>query len=276
MGIATFSLLASACPSARDPERSRTRVDLAKDLLSKGQDVAAETELKKALALDPKNEEAHLVYGVLYVTRAARDTDLVEHQNCLAGAEEDTLRKQIDEAMKNADRHFARATELAPDYGEAWMNRAVVDMHFGDWDKAVDHLNQALANAARLSSEALARTNLGWAEFQKKDYAHATTELLQATQLVPNFCLAHYRLAAVFFDRERYDEALTELAPFSPQGDKATACAPVLEAYYLGGQVSLRTHDIEGAVPWFQRCIEAAPRSCMAKQCKMALEELGS
>ena len=278
-------MLGTGCPVPRDVRRSQTHIDLAKDLLGKGQDTAAESELKKAITFDGENEEAFLLYGLVYLIRAAHTENLIERENCLGGAEADTLRHDSDVAMRTAARHFEHATALAPDYGEAWMNRAVVAMHFGDWDRAIDYCRKSLENAARLQSEALARTNLGWALHHKKDTARATTELLQAVQLTPNLCLAHFRLARVLYDRDRFEEASAELAPFAPTlpdeggagtGAAQAACAPVLEALYLGGQASLRNHDIQAAVPWFQQCIEAAPRSCVAKQCETALSELGA
>jgi Tfp pilus assembly protein PilF len=277
LSTGSVTMLGTGCPAPRDLQRSQTHVDLAKDLLGKGQDTAAETELKKAIAFDRRNEEAFLVYGLVYLIRAAHTENLIERENCLGGAEADGLRKDSDEYMRVAEQHFERATTLAPDYGEAWMDRAVVAMHFRDWDRAIELCKRALENASRLQSEALARTNLGWALHQKKEFARATTELLQAVQLTPNLCLAHFRLARVLFDRERFEEASDELSPFAPltTGEHAP-CAPVLEALYLGGQASLRNHDIQAAVPWFQQCIEAAPRSCMAKQCEAALSELGA
>ncbi len=286
LSTGSVAVLGTGCPAPRDLQRSQTHVDLAKDLLGKGQDTAAESELKKAIAFDAQNEEAFLVYGLVYLIRAAHTENLVERENCLGGDEADGLRKDSDEFMRTAAKHFEHATTLAPDYGEAWMDRAVVAMHFRDWEQAIELCRRALANAARLQSESLARTNLGWALHQKKDTARATTELLQAVQLTPNLCLAHFRLARVFFDRDRFEEAAAELAPFQPtsisDADGVTgavarpACAPVLEALYLGGQASLRNHDIQAAVPWFQQCIEAAPRSCVAKQCETALSELGA
>ena len=286
LSTGSMTVLATGCPAPRDLQRSQTHVDLAKDLLGKGQDTAAESELKKAIAFDARNEEAFLVYGLVHLIRAAHTENLVERENCLGGAEADGLRKDADAAMRLAARHFETATGLAPDYGEAWLNRAVVAMHFDDWDRAIDFCRKSLENAGRLQSEALARTNLGWALHQKKDTARATTELLQAVQLTPNLCLARFRLARVLFDRDRFEEASAELASFAPVsvaplggGEAAPvrpACAPVLEALYLGGQASLRSHDLQAAVPWFQQCIEAAPRSCMAKQCETALSELGA
>jgi Tfp pilus assembly protein PilF len=272
--------LLAACHAKRDTGRSRTHLDLAKDLLGKGQDTAAEAEVKKALAFDPQNEEAHVVHGLIYVVRAAHTRDLVERENCLEGPEAEGLLRDADDAMRVALAKFARATELAPDYGEAWLDRAVASIHFGDWDQAIDHCKKALEHSARLQSEPLVRTNLGWALYHRKDMARATTELLQAVQSDPRLCLARYRLASVLFARELHDEAGDQLAFFAPaaltEGKPSVCSPPVLEALYLGGQNSLRTRDLDAAVAWFQQCIESAPRSCVAKKCESALAELGS
>lgn len=275
--VLVLALCAStACVTAADRNKSNTRVDLAKDLIGKGQDAAAEEELRKALALDPNNEEAHFVYGILYVVRAARATDLVERENCLKGAEAEALHKEADDAMRKADEAFVRAVTLAEDYGEAWMSRCVVALHFDDYDKAIEFCTKALANSGRLTSAPLARTNLGWALHHRKDDIKATTELLQAVQATPNLCLARYRLAQVYFDRSEFEEADAQIAMFAPQGNEAAICSPpVVEALYLGGEVRVRAQDPAGAVSWFQRCIEASPRSCVARRCQKALAELG-
>jgi Tfp pilus assembly protein PilF len=272
--------LLAACPAKRDTSRARTYLDLAKDLLGKGQDTAAEAEVKKAIALDPDNEEAYVVHGLIYVVRAAHTRDLVERENCLAGPEADGLQKDADDAMRVAVEKFTRATELAPDYGEAWLDRAVAAIHFGDWELAISNCRKALEHTARVQSEPLVRANLGWALYHRKEMARATTELLQAVQTDPRLCVARYRLASVLFARDLHDEAADQLAYFLPAvlaAGKPSVCAPpVLEALYLGGQNSLRTRDLESAVAWFQQCIEAAPRSCVARKCKSALAELGT
>jgi Tfp pilus assembly protein PilF len=272
--------LIAGCVPKRDSGRSRTHLDLAKDLLGKGQDTAAEAEVKKALVFDPENEEAHVVHGLIYVVRAAHTRDLVERENCLEGAEADGLLKDADEAMRFALEKFTRATDLAPDYGEAWLDRAVAAIHFGDWDHAVELCKKALEHTARLQSEPLVRANLGWALYHRKDMARATTELLQAVQTDPRLCLARYRLASVLFARDLHDEAADQLTFFAPaaltDGKPSLCSPPVLEALYLGGQNSLRTRDLESAVAWFQQCIESAPRSCVARKCESALAELGN
>lgn len=267
--VACAALVACGGP-VRDVQKSQNRIDLAKELLAKGQDAAAETEAKKALAYDPRNEDAENLLGLVFVVRAQRHVSLIEKEDCLSGIEADALRSEADDGMRLAAAHFERAVVLAPDFGEAWQNRAVVAMYFRDWDQAVEYTRAALANLARLASEPLTRANLGWAYFQRQDYVHAATELLQAVQRQPNFCLGSYRLSTILFERREYENVIERLAAFT---ENPRLC-PLQEIFYLGGQTFLRTHDAESAVRAFETCVGMAPKSCQARQCRKALAEL--
>jgi Tfp pilus assembly protein PilF len=269
-------LLLAACRAEQNPQKSQTHVDLAKDLLGKGQDDAAEAEAKKGIAFDAENEEAYFMLGMVYVYRAAKTSDLIEREACYTGVKAEPYEKEADDYMHKADDQFEQALELQPEYGEAWMNRCVVAMHFGNWPQAIELCQKSLANSARLTMTALARTNLGWAMFQNKDPVHASKELRQALQELPRLCIARYRLGKVFFDDGNFEEAGEHLALFAPtSGGEKPVCDPILEALYLGGQVRVRLGDPAGAVGWFQRCQQAAPKSCMAHQCEQALAKLG-
>src|SRR5262245_28974805 len=182
--LAFLGCLASAwgCGTSRDVTRAENRLDLAKDLLSKGEVVGAEAEAKKALGYDPKSDQAENLLGLVYLVRAHDNEQLIDKNDCLSPADAAVLRAQSDEHMRAAESHFQRAAELAPDYGEAWENRAVVAMYFHDWDKSIDMAKKALANLERLESVPLAHANLGWAYYQKQDYVLAVSELLQANQ----------------------------------------------------------------------------------------------
>jgi len=147
-----------ACPSnPRETEKSQKRVDLAKDLLAQGQDAAAESEGKKAVAFDARNEEAHQILGKIFIVRANRNVGLIEREGCLEGTVADGLRAEANADMRRADEYLARAVELAPDLGEAWMDRSVIAIYFQDWDKAIEYGQKALAGLAKLQNEALAR-----------------------------------------------------------------------------------------------------------------------
>jgi tetratricopeptide (TPR) repeat protein len=265
----------SGCPgSSRDVQKAQTRSDLAKDLLAKGQLSAAETEIKKAVAYDPENEEQYLVWGLIDLRRAQDTLYIVERADCLGGADEEALRGEADAHMRSAEQHFAKATTLAPDYGEAWQNRSAVALHFQDWDKAKEYAEKALAQLARLNSEVAARINLGRAYLKKGDAVHAITTLLQATQGQSYVCLGNYWLAQVYFSRTELEDALERLRPIL---DDPSYCKPAIqEAQYLGGEVLLRLHDKQTASKAFNQCIEMAPKSCQARECERALQALAA
>jgi Tfp pilus assembly protein PilF len=265
--------LVVGCGATRDTVRAQSRIELAKDMLGKGELPGAESEAKKALAFDPQSEEAHNLLGLVYVSRARANQQLVEKADCLSASDAGALRTESDGHMRAAEREFQAATELAPDYGEAWENRAVVAMYFHDWDHAVELEGKALGSLDRLDSPPLARANLGWAYFQKRDFVHAITELLQANQGAKYFCLGKFRLASVHFARKEWQDAADNLAPMF-KDDKL--CPPLQEAQYLGGQTFLRLHDRDSALRAFTSCVDMAPKSCQARECQKALAEVAN
>ncbi|MSP15519.1 MAG: tetratricopeptide repeat protein [Myxococcales bacterium] len=279
---AFFSVGAGRCGQDVQPEKSRTRVDLARDLLAKGDDLSAEVEVQRALALDAENEEAWNLWGLIYVVRAGRNANTAEVEQCLEETPEgDSFGATNDELMRKADEKLARATTLAPDYGDAWGNRAGVALHFRDWEAAGQLAFRALENLARLpvQGERLARANLGWASYQQGEVTKATTALLQALQGDPRFCLAAYRLAEVYFDQQQFDSAKRRLELFRPalpeEPLRDQGCPNVLEALYLDAQTAHRLGDLVGARASLGRCVVAAPRSCIARKCKNHLAQLG-
>lgn len=271
MLAALLVAVAGGCGATRDTTRSQNRLDIARDLLSRGEAVGAEAEAQKAIAYDPRNEEAHNLLGLIFVWRAHQNAQLMEKSDCLDASDASALRAQSDEHMRAAGEHFRRASDLAPEYGEAWENRAVVAMYFHDWDQAIDLGKKALGHLERLESAPLAHANLGWAFFHKQDYVLAVTELLQANQGPQYFCLGKYRLASVYFARKEFDKAADALAPLLSD---ATLCPPLQEAQYLGGQAYLRLRDHAAAARAFNACVAMAPKSCQARECQKALAEV--
>ena len=270
MAILIFG--ATGCgAAARDVDRAQNRLDLAAELLSQEQDAAAETEARRALDYDNASEKARDILGLISIFRAQRNIRLIEFEDCLEGSVAGELRHEADELMRQAEREFAKAVELAPDQGNAWQNRAVVAMYFHDWDRAVEYEEKALAHLQSLDSEVLARANLGWAYLQRGELPKAQTALLQSTQRDPNFCLGSYRLAEVQFQRGEYTDALGRLRLFFGDPPK---CPGLLQAVYLAGQAHLRLRDPDSAAKAFESCVAWAPKSCLARQCAKARLEL--
>jgi len=109
----------------------------------------------------------------------------------------------------------------------------------------------------------VARANLGWAYFQKREVQAAWKELHEAVAHAPGFCVGRYRLAKVYVARDELDRAAEELDAVT-----GSAHCPIQEAFLLGGMVQQKRRETAKAQSLFARCVQLAPRSCMAAECK--------
>ncbi len=255
----------------RNAAKSATRLDLAKDFLRKHELEAAEAESNRALALNPANEEAYLVRGLVQVIRAIDTLRTLEIDACLTGLDAEATQRDLDANLAKANEDFARATKLTPEYGEAWSNRGVVHNLLEDYATAEQHFRRALENPMRLSSPGLTRSHLGWALFHQKRDVEAAKELRQAVQFQPNMCVATYRLARVYFARQEWEKA-AEL--FQTASDDPS-CGSQEAALYL---MKTRMHQglIDDARRARDACLRLSPRSCIASQCRADGGALGT
>ena len=146
-----------------DIQKSNTRLELANEYLNKHQLEAAETEVNKAIAFSSTNEVAFNTRGLIHYLRALDARRSKEIDQCLTGVDAEAFDQEEDAELAKAEADFAKATELAPDYGEAWSNRGSVAISADDADDAISHLTKALGNPARLVEPGLTRTQLGYA-----------------------------------------------------------------------------------------------------------------
>lgn len=257
--------------SERSASKSATRLDLAKDFLRKHQLEAAETESNRALKLNPKNEEAYVVRGLVHVIRALDAQRMLEIDACLTGLDAEGSERDRDASLRRASEDFAAAARLTPDYGEAWSNRGMVHNLLEDYAAAEGFFQRALENPMRLDSPGLTRANLGWALFHQKREVEAAKELRQAVQFQPNMCVATYRLARVYFAREEWEKA-AEL--FQTASDDPS-CGSQEASFYL-----MKTRMHQGLVDDARRardaCLRLSPRSCIASQCRADGGALGA
>jgi Tfp pilus assembly protein PilF len=253
----------ASTPAASDNKRSNTRLDLAKDYLARGQLEASEGEARKALDFDGDNVEAYNVLGLVDYLRAVRNVNLLEVEDCLTGVDAEALRQEMDEHLGRADKQFARAVEVDPEYGEAWANRGIVAFHLDQYADAARYLALALTHPQRLGNIGLVRAWLGWTYFHEKDHVRAAKELRQAEQFNRGMCVAKYRLGRVYFARKEWNKALEQFQAVSADGS-----CPMQEAqlYLLKTYKALGANDSLTGVQ--KRCIEIAPKSCVAAQCR--------
>jgi len=173
------------------------------------------------------------------------------------------MRVDLDAELVAADQDFGKAAAIAPDYGEAWANRGVVANLQDEAEKAAEYLNHALENPSRLVDAALTRAHLGWAQFQRGDEVQAAKELLQALQFHPGMCVATYRLGRVYFQREEWEKAAEQFQGVTDQ----SPCGSQEASLYL-----MKARIAQGlsaeAIAARDACIQMAPKSCIAAQCR--------
>jgi Tfp pilus assembly protein PilF len=253
-----------------DAQKSANRLDLAKDFLRKHELEAAQNESNRSLALNPTNDEAYNVRGLVWMLRAFDVQRTLEVDACLTGLDAEATQKDLDIALHKADEDFASAAKIAPDYGEAWSNRGVVASLLEQYDVAEKYLSTALENPMRLMSPGLTRAHLGWALFHQRKYVEAAKELRQAVQFQPNMCVATYRLARVYFAREEWEKA-AEL--FQTVSDDPS-CGSQEASLFL-----MKTRMQQGLVEDARRardaCLKRTRQSCIANQCRADGAALG-
>jgi tetratricopeptide (TPR) repeat protein len=248
---------------AQDRDRSQTRLELAKDFLRKGQLQAAETEAQKAVSLNERNEEAHYVLGLIDLMHANAAHRTTEIEECLTGIDAEVQDTEAQTRLRDAETHLARASSLAPDFGEAWANRGIVATLLDNYGAAIEHFQRALAHPNRLENVAFVHAALGWAYFLQGDLVAATRDLLQASQLQPGMCLSTYRLGRVYFARKEWEKALGK---FREVADKPQC--PIQDAYLYLMKTQVELGSTEGLSELGQSCVALAPRSCIAAQCR--------
>lgn len=266
LAVSGVILTSAGCPVGRTEEsakKSNDRLAIAKDFLGKGQFEAAESEADKAIAYESSNEEAYNVRGLSKYLRAAQANQLLEVDDCLTGIDAEVLHKKYESFLSAADTDFAKAADLAPDFGEAWANRGLVATLEGDSDKAVELLTHALENPARLLDIGIVRSNLGWAYFKKGDVVQAAAELLQAVQYHPHLCVPTYRLGRVYFERKEWEKAAEQFQDVSDQ----PACHSQEARLYLM-KTRIQQGLMDDARTARDACLSMSPKSCVAAQCR--------
>jgi type IV pilus assembly protein PilF len=265
MGTCIAVLSASGCATRtkRDPVQSQTRYELALGDFQHQQIEAAIEELRKALEADSQNAEAYGLLGLIALKQAYEYGAEAEIHSCLKGSEAQLVRAEQQRALKEAEGHFRKAVELRPNYPEAWNNISVVSLLLQAWDQAIESAETALKEAT-YDSPALARANLGWAYFQKRDLQRAWKELHESVTRAPGFCVGRYRLAKVYLERGDVERAIDVIDPLLADGKRC----PIQEGFLLGGLLYQRRKDSEKAHELFRVCAEMSSRSCAAEECR--------
>lgn len=271
MSIGALSLCSAASCGAPpvNTKKSHTRLELAKDFLSRQELPAARREAQKALEHNPKNAEAHTVLGLVDYLKALNNHRLLEMEDCLTGVDAEAMRQEMVESWHAAGASFGRAVSLDPSYGEALNNQAKVAEHLEDYPLAIELYQRALEVPHRLIALSLTRANLGWARFKSGDMVGAAKELRQSLQFGDTMCVAKYRLGRVYFEREEWNNASEQ---FQAVVETPGCGSQEAHLYLIRTMKQLSTtngqqgFDLKTAI---QDCTALAPKSCIAAQCQV-------
>ncbi|HEY8923449.1 MAG TPA: tetratricopeptide repeat protein [Polyangia bacterium] len=266
VALVVASAACTAPNQARNTEQSTLRYQLAADDFRVQRNEAALEELRKALELDPENADAYNLLGLIALSQGAEYVRQAETAGCLRGADAESLHRDAIAKFKQAEESLRKATKLRASFPDAWNNLAVAALHLESYDEAIAAAENALKDATYPSPE-LARANLGWAYYNKKNLNAAWKALHESIARAPGFCVGRYRLAKVYAERGQYEEAAEEIDAVTSN----PAC-PVQEAFLLGGLVHQHQRDVGKARQLFGRCVAMAPRACLAAECRKYAE----
>ncbi len=156
-------------------------------LLSVGRVEEAETEIKRALTLDPDNSQALALQSVIAVTQNQKQKALDLAKKALESDPESSpafialsYAQQSYFDLEGARSSLSQAVRVSPDDALAWARLAEIQLSFGELDKAL----KAAQNAVSLDPE-LSRTQtvLGFAYLTKVKTREAAETFQKAIEL---------------------------------------------------------------------------------------------
>ncbi len=245
--------LAVACSTVSSADRvvrGQKQYELAVGLMREQNIAAAFEHLFKAIELDDKNPEAHLLLGNLYLLR------------------EDFGKAETE--MRIAHKLGEENDAYGPPFlAEVDNSLGVVLVHQKRYDEAIETLREAASNILSRSPH-LAWGNLGWAYHEKGQYTQAIEALTQSVRQQTRFCLGFYRLGKTYVairDFERAEDALTRGLEVTDEG-----CRTLQDAWRLRGEARAKLGLRQDAIADFERCVELSSDSEAGRACQGYLE----
>lgn len=174
--------------------------------------------------------------------------------------------KRTDESLRRAIECFERATQLDPQYGEAFAGLAdtYTSQALFEFERATDAFPKAKVAALKAIEVqpdlAEAHASLGLVRFQHDwDWAESEKELKTAISLNPNYALGHHFYADLLKGMGRFDEALSEIR-------KAQELDPLSLAINSGvGHVLYLSRKYDAAIAAYAHVLQLDPNFVQAR-----------
>lgn len=183
-----------------DPDFFLGQLNLAKALASAGRPEAAVFPLEAALRLEPGDASAHFLLGGLYLQSGQTANAIPPLERALALEPTPRVHNELGTALVGVGRagdaveHFRRATELDPEYLDAYNNAGAALAISGELAGARDFFRRAVALDPGYTD---ARYNLGRVLLQLGEVEAARQQFRETLRLRPDHPQARRQLQAL-------------------------------------------------------------------------------
>lgn len=235
-----FSACATTGVSQQDKKKANAARNLGEAYLSDGNTTAALREFMKAEKLNADDPILQNDLGLVYMAK-----------------------EKVDLAAS----HFEKAVRLKPDYSLAKNNLGSAYLVLKQWDKAISVLKEVTGDMLYATPH-FPLANLGWAYYNKGDYAQAEKYLKEALNLRADFNVAQMNLGRTYLATGRLHKALTlfeEAAKTNPKNP-----ALLLEL----GKTYRMMGDYNNAILALRGAIENAEDSELAVEASNELKKI--
>jgi type IV pilus assembly protein PilF len=211
--------------------------------------LAAIRNLTRAVEINPKNDDAHYLLGIIRLGRLEYDA---------------------------AEKHLREAMALRKEGDPAGLagvenNLGVVLLHQKRYEEAIELLKKSSGEVMNREPW-LAFGNLGWAYIEIGEYDKALDALKRAMFDQPKYCVGLYRMGQAYYLKGDYPAAIKVLTQATEI--PAEGCNQIQEAHHLRGMSFLRLEQLDEARTALTRCTEINRESRVGMECQEALESL--
>jgi len=163
--------------------------------------------------------------------------------------------------------HFKKALAINPGYAQAKNNLGWVYLDQKKWDKAIPIFEELLEDLTYITPQ-FPLFGLGWAYYNKKNYALSKQYYLKALKMDPKFIKALRGLGLTYKALGRISEAISTL-------ERAVEISPQIpHLHYDLGQLYALAGDGIKAREAYENVIKLVPHSALAAEAKKALAGL--
>jgi tetratricopeptide (TPR) repeat protein len=189
----------------------------------------AKEQYSKILEIDPSNQKAPLLIGILEAENGSMDKGIEvltknidkNPDNYMALFYRAKIYLEMDD-LKKAQADLDKCLTLRPNFVEAGTALGMLHERLGDVDKAIEVYT-------RIQGNGHFKKRLAQLYLQKNDFDKALQELLEYQKLEPDDYTARVKIALIYYELKKYETAqkiFTEILKEQPQADNVR--------FYLG------------------------------------------